>query len=334
MPPKKNLARTKHLRRRTAAQVKKLFPEVKKDVPSLYNAKEFNCGACLLAIDRKDEVSFIDACSHAFHDECIFRWSKKENTCPQCKQRFAWRASYKRNGKRTTLAKVRTIDQEEEELEEFEELQFCEICMEVGDESVLILCDGIRGTCNTAFHTTCLGLKKVPPAPWFCPDCTQRGFDVDTHGRRGKRRSLSSSSSKAVSPMKRGSLYPSKTPKQTPSLPSSGSQSSSQSSALTSSARSQHMRQSQRRFLRMAPMRSKSKGASVPVAKAHAMKAKACSSQGSSAQGGAKRESLFSRFVRKRQKKVGRTEKSNSGNKFIKLKPTYETDFFAKKRNA
>lgn len=156
------------------------------------------CGACLLPIDSHAKVGVLDNCTHIFHHECADRWSQTENTCPQCKVRFFWLAAYGSSGKRVSLVKVESKDQEEQEDAQFEEITVCEKCKEVGDESQLLLCDGMNGTCNAPFHYTCVGLSCVPRGAWFCPDCVERGFDTDAVGRRGPDSAVASSSTRAT----------------------------------------------------------------------------------------------------------------------------------------
>ncbi|CAE7186483.1 PHRF1 [Symbiodinium microadriaticum] len=143
------------------------------------------CGACLLPIESDAQVGAIDNCTHLFHHSCVEKWSETENSCPQCKTRFFWLAAYDESCNRTSLTRIESRDQEEQEDEAFEEISVCEMCHQVGDESQLLLCDGMHGTCNATFHVACVGLQEVPRGSWFCPDCIERGFDVDAQGRRG-----------------------------------------------------------------------------------------------------------------------------------------------------
>eukprot|EP00930_Biecheleria_cincta_P039136 TRINITY_DN26923_c0_g1_i2.p1 TRINITY_DN26923_c0_g1~~TRINITY_DN26923_c0_g1_i2.p1 ORF type:complete len:370 (+),score=62.58 TRINITY_DN26923_c0_g1_i2:53-1162(+) len=161
-------------------------------------SEEVVCGACLLPIESDAQVGVLDNCTHVFHHECADRWSQTENTCPQCKLRFFWLASYSSSGKRVSLVKVESKDQEEQEETQFEEITVCEKCKEVGDEAQLLLCDGMNGTCNAPFHYTCVGLSCVPRGSWFCPDCVERGFDTDAQGRRGPGSAVSRSRTRAA----------------------------------------------------------------------------------------------------------------------------------------
>lgn len=172
-------------RPRNKAEVERSILPATKDLPA--TAREESCCACLLGIEADAQVGLVDGCTHFFHFDCIERWAKTENTCPQCKTRFSWIASYSPEGRRTCLQRVKKRDQEADEDDDDEELQFCEVCHEIGDEHKLLLCDGMHGTCNAAYHCSCVGLDVIPRGSWFCPDCVDRGFDVDAHGNRGKR---------------------------------------------------------------------------------------------------------------------------------------------------
>ncbi|CAE7245712.1 PHRF1 [Symbiodinium natans] len=156
------------------------------------------CGACLLPIESDAQVGAIDNCTHLFHHGCVEKWSQTENTCPQCKTRFFWLAAYDELGKRTALTRIQSKDQEEQEDDAFDEVSVCERCHQVGDESQLLLCDGMHGTCNATFHVACVGLDEVPRGSWFCPDCLERGFDVDAQGNRGTARETCTENCEAV----------------------------------------------------------------------------------------------------------------------------------------
>lgn len=177
-PKKRKVAAEGPRAQRTVERV--ALPKVR---PASSVAKDV-CGACLLPLEPGARIGAIDNCEHVFHFECVERWSNTENTCPQCKVRFFWLASYSSDGKRQSLAKVQRRDQEAPEEEEFEDIQVCEVCKQAGDEGALLLCDGMQGTCNAAYHLHCVGLVAVPRVSWFCPDCTERGFDTDARGRR------------------------------------------------------------------------------------------------------------------------------------------------------
>jgi len=50
----------------------------KKDVPQ----------QCTICFENIQEKAALDSCLHNFCFECIFQWSKMNNTCPLCKARF------------------------------------------------------------------------------------------------------------------------------------------------------------------------------------------------------------------------------------------------------
>lgn len=137
------------------------------------------CSACLLEIVGEDEdgesFAILDCCQphHVFHIGCIFTWAEQENTCPQCKMRFAEIGIYGADG---TLRRIRRVEERDqcfsEEEEGPEEDSVCEVCEKSTDEAAMLLCDGAGGTCNAAYHYYCVGLKAVPEGEWFCPSCT------------------------------------------------------------------------------------------------------------------------------------------------------------------
>eukprot|EP00747_Dinoflagellata_sp_TGD_P220418 gnl/TRDRNA2_/TRDRNA2_92413_c0_seq1.p1 gnl/TRDRNA2_/TRDRNA2_92413_c0~~gnl/TRDRNA2_/TRDRNA2_92413_c0_seq1.p1 ORF type:complete len:386 (-),score=79.11 gnl/TRDRNA2_/TRDRNA2_92413_c0_seq1:106-1236(-) len=196
------------------------------------------CGACLLPVDFSEaDVGLVDSCSHIFHHECVKRWASTENSCPQCKNRFYWMASYSPAGQRTSLQRVERRDQEgEEDDDDFEDIQCCEKCKEVGVESTLLLCDGMHGTCNAAYHYFCVGLSGVPRGSWFCPDCIERGFDVDSKGRRGKRPAVQAAAVNCSSPAGAAAAGPSRTPAAASSVSEAAAAAAAPASAAPASA--------------------------------------------------------------------------------------------------
>ena len=143
------------------------------------------CGACLLDVDTAGEdgefVAVLDCCRplHKFHIGCIFMWAEQENSCPQCKKRFATVAIYGINGEllRTSHAEERDQDFEAAEAQEEEDCR-CQVCASSRNEEALLLCDGKGGRCNAAYHYYCVGLKAVPEDDWFCPPCARSRLDV------------------------------------------------------------------------------------------------------------------------------------------------------------
>jgi len=186
MAPKKRKLPAKRARTQRVVEREVLTETAPAFVRSCNEAGERICGACLLPLEADEKVGATDNCTHIFHYECVEKWSQTENSCPQCKVRFFWMAAYGGNDRRESLTKVESKDQEEQEEEQFEDISVCEKCNEVGDPAKLLLCDGMHGTCNATFHYTCVGLTEVPHDSWFCPDCLERGFDIDARGRRAR----------------------------------------------------------------------------------------------------------------------------------------------------
>lgn len=260
-----------------------------------------NCGACLLPVEADAQLGLIDNCIHVFHYDCVEKWSQTENSCPQCKVRFFWLASYNKKGQRCSVQRVEKKDQEGEEDEDFEDIQVCEKCKEVGDELTLLLCDGMHGTCNAAYHVGCVGLAAVPRGAWFCPDCTERGFDTDARGRRGN------GSTAQVSVLSECPAVPVlalPAPKDAVPATSQGERrrgASSNSSLPTP--------------LRLSPLACMTAPTEVPSFRPSAGQPGQASPTG-----------LFASFVQKRRAKKG---EENSAASFITLAPTYEEDFMA-----
>lgn len=50
---------------------------------------EKTCCICIDRIDRETEAR-ITSCRHRYHYKCIKKWSKRDNTCPQCRRHFNW----------------------------------------------------------------------------------------------------------------------------------------------------------------------------------------------------------------------------------------------------
>lgn len=57
----------------------------KRKGPELEPLQDRDCGICFEKIKTQGAL---DACKHSFCSDCIRKWAKTENTCPQCKRRF------------------------------------------------------------------------------------------------------------------------------------------------------------------------------------------------------------------------------------------------------
>ena len=63
-------------------KLKKRMQQPKKTVN-----EKVTCCICLNDITKRKEAS-LDCCDHKFCKKCIVKWSKRENTCPQCRKKF------------------------------------------------------------------------------------------------------------------------------------------------------------------------------------------------------------------------------------------------------
>lgn len=72
-----------HLITMARTKLKKRMQQPKKTA-----AKEkVTCCICLSDTTKRKEAS-LDCCDHKFCKKCILKWSKTENTCPQCRKKF------------------------------------------------------------------------------------------------------------------------------------------------------------------------------------------------------------------------------------------------------
>lgn len=240
--------------------------------------------------------------------------------------------------------RVKKRDQEGSEDEAFEEFHGCEICKETGDESTLLLCDGMHGTCNAAYHTACVGLSCVPRGSWFCPDCTLRGFDVDARGVRGKRPSMDPEPAPSSRVAETASLSsrPSSLPAGSPGV-SAPAQRTAEANLEAGDAPAPAA---------SAPSQSSSgrRAASSAVPPQYRLNTLACvtpavevpsfhsggAANASSASGGnsstPEPEGLFASFAARRRarRNAGSAGSSTSATSFIQLNPAYEEDFMGK----
>lgn len=322
-------------------------PRLKRDVerdilPEVRDLKDLKsdavCGACLLNLEADAEVAFIDSCNHFFHYDCVECWSQKENSCPQCKKRFSWLAKYTPQGRRKSLERVKKRDQEGEEDEAFEEFQGCEICKEVGDERTLLLCDGMHGTCNSAYHYTCVGLTCVPRGSWFCPDCILRGFDVDARGCRGKRPMREVEPATSSSAAATSSAASSANPFIAPAAPSTSDSllgpdraepaTSAPAAAVLAEAQSGGSRRSASSTV-PPQLRLNTLACVTPAIDVPAFQGARNAINGADSSGPAvEPQGLFASFAAKRRarRNSGSTGSSASATSFIQLNPAYEED--------
>eukprot|EP00435_Cladocopium_sp_Y103_P064344 s17_g26.t1 len=342
MAPKKRKLPAKRARTQRVVERDVLTGEAPAFVRSCNAAGERICGACLLPLEPEDKVGATDNCTHIFHYECVEKWSQTENSCPQCKVRFFWMAAYGSDHQRQSLMKVESKDQEEQEEEEFEEVSICEKCKEVGDEAKLLLCDGMHGTCNATFHYTCVGLSGVPRGSWFCPDCTDRGFDIDGRGRRGSRvpraapGAVSAAAAPASAPVEK--MVEMSAPAPAPVMPPPPVEAAAAAAAPVSEgqgaggvpcapgtpAPSESSRRNTRNRLpsqlQLSSLACLTPAVEVPTFQAGGPARPA---------GQAPAAGLFATFAARRRAKMAGAEEKGS---FISLNPTYEEDFMANQK--
>ncbi|CAD8146834.1 unnamed protein product [Paramecium pentaurelia] len=61
------------------------YMPIKKAIPEIMNEE---CCVCLNAY-KKDELVRESICHHIFHDQCLSEWTKKNTSCPVCRQEFS-----------------------------------------------------------------------------------------------------------------------------------------------------------------------------------------------------------------------------------------------------
>jgi hypothetical protein len=155
-------------------------------------------------------------CSH-FHLGCLLIWSRISNSCVVCRTPFnaIYGLKVVAGGSKVPSAspppasstlhgpafaevveahiiepRQQKWDPTREELEamgySLEELQgSCYKCDSDGDESRLLLCDGVD--CARMAHTHCLGFDEVPTSEWYCGECeAPEGFVLAFAGGGGE----------------------------------------------------------------------------------------------------------------------------------------------------
>ncbi|KAI5291682.1 hypothetical protein KEM54_001878 [Ascosphaera aggregata] len=134
------------------------------------------------ASDSSMLIAHLLPCGHNMHDECLKPWVARANSCPICRQviheveLLAYVggpviSSYPVKDRTRTVAPT---DFDTSTLSIYEEDTFsptisqpCPICGLDDNEDVLLLCD----SCDSAYHTYCVGLTSVPSGQWFCESC-------------------------------------------------------------------------------------------------------------------------------------------------------------------
>ncbi|TID15324.1 PHD and RING finger domain-containing protein [Venturia nashicola] len=144
-------------------------------------------------------IAHLLPCGHFLHDECLKPWVERANSCPVCRQTFNMVevsaslkgpvvSSYAVQDKQQVADIDPTMIVEEDLFDEHDGP--CMVCEAVGDESVLLLCDGCSNTC----HVMCAGLDRIPAGAWFCYTCTEdpqilaNNVTPSVRRRQGRRR--------------------------------------------------------------------------------------------------------------------------------------------------
>ena len=139
--------------------------------------------------EEEGGLGSLDCCDHLFCHSCILKWvTECSNTCPLCKRTAHKLIRRRRRPNASGCGPRLVIDADEQILEEHEargrldELSAAELerlaaeedangnCTECGgghDEELILLCD----SCNSGYHTYCVGLNSVPAGDWYCPVC-------------------------------------------------------------------------------------------------------------------------------------------------------------------
>ncbi|KAI1373435.1 hypothetical protein F4677DRAFT_222956 [Hypoxylon crocopeplum] len=134
--------------------------------------------------EEDQKIAVIQVCGHILHDACLREWTEKANSCPICRQAFHLVHVYDKVGG-TQLSSYKVEDKKQ--VAEFDPQQWlndnpdveeesrpCPICDRSDHEEVLLLCD----SCDTPYHTYCVGLDGVPRGHWFCLECVDTGAEL------------------------------------------------------------------------------------------------------------------------------------------------------------
>jgi Ring finger domain/PHD-finger len=124
-------------------------------------------GKCSICLDFiKSEQGMLDCHHNQFCFTCISNWSKFSNKCPLCMKKFTSITNL--STKISLIVDEVASSSEEEQFEDSLDEVICQVCKLGNYEDILMLCDG----CDFGFHTTCIGLIRIPYLEyWFCDEC-------------------------------------------------------------------------------------------------------------------------------------------------------------------
>lgn len=158
--------------------------------------------AAPVLVDEDSKIAEIEVCGHILHNSCLREWTGKANSCPICRQSFNLVNVYDKV--RGTKLESYTVEDKKqvaefdaqawlnENPEDNEPAQPCVICQNTDHEEVMLLCD----SCDSPYHTFCVGLDCVPRGHWLCMECNAQyravvgeefedsGNDLDFDNRR------------------------------------------------------------------------------------------------------------------------------------------------------
>ena len=104
----------------------------------------------------KHNMICLDACKHYFCRSCITKWSKRENTCPQCRVRFH------RIGDREVADRNQRSDQAPDEITQYiKELTVQFICSTIFQTMLLIGCRQNNRSCKEVCLLISFGLEQI-----------------------------------------------------------------------------------------------------------------------------------------------------------------------------
>jgi hypothetical protein len=52
---------------------------------------------CAICLEEVNNIGIINSCDHKYCYDCIKRWSKETNKCPQCKKKFTKITRFKKD---------------------------------------------------------------------------------------------------------------------------------------------------------------------------------------------------------------------------------------------
>ena len=122
------------------------------------------------------EFGVLDLCEHVYHLQCISRWcggDSPNDTCPTCRVKvkeitvvdgdlLELRRCKVSRPRRSNSAESADPYPDEEDVPDHMKYH-CDICGDGEEEDVqLVGCCGMDNTCDSVFHLSCLGYRRIP----------------------------------------------------------------------------------------------------------------------------------------------------------------------------